>query len=117
MNFAARCAWFAFVLDGCGKPADEPPAALPVAQKRPNAFGLFDVHGNAWGWCADVRGDYPTGSVTDPTGASSSSFRIVRGGSCDNPAKVGRSAYRGGLEVDERASFTGFRPAKTVPMD
>ncbi|MDO4551114.1 MAG: formylglycine-generating enzyme family protein [Planctomycetia bacterium] len=65
-----------------------------VAQKRPNAWGLYDMHGNVWEWCADWEGPYPSGPTTDPTGKLYSMDRVVRGGGWNNDAEYCRSANR-----------------------
>jgi formylglycine-generating enzyme required for sulfatase activity len=68
----------------------------PVAQKRPNAWGLYDVHGNIWEWCRDEYGkDYYGRSPTDdPFNAPKGNFHVIRGGSWSVPAASCRSARR-----------------------
>ena len=66
----------------------------PVGQKAANELGLYDMSGNVWEWCQDWYGDYPSGSVTDPDGASSGSYRVYRGGCWLDSAGALRAAYR-----------------------
>ena len=77
--------------------------------KQPNAWGLYDMHGNVWEWCQDVHGDYPSGAVTNPTGAASGMFRVSRGGSWGYPAGYCRSAYRFRDYPTDRSYYIGFR--------
>jgi formylglycine-generating enzyme required for sulfatase activity len=67
----------------------------PVGSFPPNAWGLCDMHGNVWEWCAGWYGDYPKGEATDPTGPDRGEMRISRGGSWINEPRICRSAVRG----------------------
>ncbi|MBQ7403130.1 MAG: SUMF1/EgtB/PvdO family nonheme iron enzyme [Lentisphaeria bacterium] len=82
-----------------------------VGQKRANAWGLYDMHGNVWEWCRDWYGAYPGGSVTDPAGPSSGSCRVVRGGSWYSYASSCRSADRNYYDPSLRNYYDGFRLA------
>jgi len=78
-----------------------------VGLKLPNAWGLYDMHGNVWELCWNWYGNYPAGS--DPTGASSGTYRVARGGGWDYSAGSTRSANRGTSSPDNRGSDIGFR--------
>jgi len=80
-----------------------------VGDFPPNAFGLYDMHGNVWEWCQDWYGDYASGSVTDPIGSHSGSIRVRRGGGWFNSAQICRSAYRNWYSPGDRHNDLGFR--------
>jgi formylglycine-generating enzyme len=89
----------------------------PVGQFKPNAFGFYDMHGNAWQWCADWRGkDYYGKSPTDdPKGPNSGDGHVLRGGAWDSGPNLARSASRISITPDDnRFDFAGFRVARTL---
>jgi len=87
----------------------------PVGQKKPNPFGLHDVHGNVFEWCQDWHaGDYYANSPpSDPSGATEGSFRVHRGGSLDYWSGGCRSAYRLWDTPSLRSASVGFRVARS----
>lgn len=88
--------------------------AHEVALKKPNPWGLHDVHGNVWEWCQDWYGPTIDGG-TDPVGPVKGSERVVRGGGFFEPSWASRSARRGGSMVTKRkngrVNYVGFRVA------
>jgi len=88
-------AWFAGNSDG---------RTHPVGEKKPNRWGLYDMHGNVLELCADRYGSYPDRAVTDPQGPASGRFRVFRGGAWNSEPN--------GLRSNNRASdFRGFQRA------
>ncbi len=89
-----------------------------VGQKSPNAWGLYDMHGNVWEWCQDWFGGryYATSPVDDPPGASGGSFRVCRGGGWSYVAAYGRASFRYGYDPGYRGGHLGFRLVRIVSL-
>jgi formylglycine-generating enzyme required for sulfatase activity len=93
-------AWF------CGNSAK---TIHPVAKKKPNAWGLYDMHGNVSELCQDWYGEYPPDRITDPKGPASGIDRTVRGGGWKSQARHCRSACRGAVSSGQKIYDVGFR--------
>ena len=88
----------------------------PVGSYRPNAFGLYDMHGNVGEWCRDWNAGYeysaaPGDGLRQHVGRNR---KVVRGGSYRGPAEHARTAFRGNSNLDQQASYLGLRAARPV---
>jgi len=97
-----------YPLPGCAE-GEYLETTLPVASFPPNAWGLYDMHGNVWEWCQDRFGEYPDHPVVDPAGPSKGADRIARGGGWASFAQYCRSAFRFGFYEVYKNCTVGFR--------
>ncbi len=86
--------------------------AHAVGLKKPNPWGLYDMHGNVYEWCSDWYDEKLSGG-TDPVGPEGGSRRVCRGGGWRNNPGFCRSAFRGRLDPPHRDSALGFRVARS----
>jgi len=91
-------------------------AHAPVGSFRPNAFGLFDVHGNVWEWCRDTFKGYPSEPATDPV-VQGAGNRVSRGGGWNYVASYARCANRYAYDPSLRSNSLGVRPARSVTSE
>ena len=86
----------------------------PVATKKPNKLGFYDMTGNVWEWCSDYLGAYPSTPQINPKGVASSTRRVSRGGSWVNPTNVQKLTLRWGFAPESCNRRYGFRLAMSV---
>ena len=91
------------------KPGEYRQTTVSVGSFSPNAFGLYDMHGNVGEWVWDHYGAYDTGEQTDPSGPADGTLKVYRGGGWNDFAKNMRSAYRAAIAQDKSSFNLGFR--------
>lgn len=95
--------------------ADSGKEPKQVGRKRPNAIGLYDMHGNQWEWCCDWLGEYPKNAVVDPRGPEVAEIMAARGGSWNRAPHECRSTMRGPSRDEDRNVILGFRVLLETP--
>ena len=102
MSLAEQYAWTMENSDG---------RTHPVGQKRPNPWGLYDIHGNVWEWSSDWFVRFPPIDVRDPVGPPTGKFKVFRGGGWNNAIEMARCANRFMMAPTNGIYFVGFRLA------
>ncbi len=85
-----------------------------VGRKQPNAWGLYDMLGNAAEWVNDWQGPFTSVAVTDPEGPGGGENRVFRGGCYKMPANEARANFRNGYGPKNQVEFLGFRPVRSL---
>jgi formylglycine-generating enzyme required for sulfatase activity len=108
-NIVGDVAWYSTNAGSTVGSSDINYGTHPVGTKAVNSLGLYDMSGNVYEWCFDWYGTISVGEASDPVGAPSGSYRVLRGGSWGSYEGDSRVSYRGNIYPDYGADYYGFR--------